>query len=219
MILGISIAWFLANIIQVFVICRPFASNWDVTITAVCGNRPAAFTAIGAAHMVIDVAIMLLPVHYIRQLQMPTSSKLGICLIFLVGLCICAVSITRMVILSRLDFADISFDMLDSVFWTVVEPALVVVNACLPTTRPLLQSAWDTAAKRVMMISSMTTATGSRKQTYNDADEYPLTPAVDPRKVSHVPQVVASGQADGALSGLGKSGGVHVRTEWSVTDG
>lgn len=125
--------------------------------------------AIGAVHMVIDVAIMLLPVHFVSKLQMPTSAKLGICLVFLIGFSyvpihlfledgrayslghpelertvfsnlthdtrsICAVSIARMAILSKLNFDDISYDMLDSVFWTVIEPALVIVNACLQTS-------------------------------------------------------------------------------------
>lgn len=85
-ILGTSVAWFIANVLQVFLICRPFASNWDITMSGVCGNRPVAFTAIGATHMVIDVAITLLPVHFISKLQMKTSAKLGICLIFLIGL-------------------------------------------------------------------------------------------------------------------------------------
>lgn len=85
-ILAVSIAWFVANVLQVFLICRPFASNWDISIIGICGNRPVAFTTIGATHMLIDIAIMLLPVHFICKLQMRTSAKLGICLIFLIGL-------------------------------------------------------------------------------------------------------------------------------------
>lgn len=85
-ILAVSVGWFVANALQVFLICRPFESNWDITITAVCGNRPAAFTAIGAIHMVIDITIMLFPVRFISQLQMPTAAKFGLCLVFMLGL-------------------------------------------------------------------------------------------------------------------------------------
>lgn len=74
-ILGVSVGWCVANVLQVFFICRPFASSWDSTVTAVCGNHPVVFTAIGAVQMVIDVTIMLLPVHFVSKLQMLTSAK------------------------------------------------------------------------------------------------------------------------------------------------
>lgn len=141
-----------------------------------------------------------------------------------------------MIILSKLDFNDISFDMLDSVFWTVVEPALVIINACMPTTWPLLQNALSTVWEKVSTV----TGTNSRKL---DNDEYPLSPVVEPRNVSHAPQVVALAERRGIesrdgddvpelskMAAIGQwnteavrnrdstlSGGVHVKTEWSIT--
>jgi hypothetical protein len=85
-LLALVVAWYIANIFQVFFICKPFQSNWDVTITAICGNRPAAYTAIGAINMITDFVIMILPIPFVRQLHMPLSSKVGLCLIFMIGL-------------------------------------------------------------------------------------------------------------------------------------
>lgn len=82
----------------------------------------------------------------------------------------------RMIILSKLDFNNISYDMLDSVFWTVVEPALVIINACLPTIRPLLQEKWETLGEKAA------TVTGD-KSLQLDCDEYPFSPLTNARDV------------------------------------
>lgn len=80
------VLWYMANVFQVFFICRPFISNWDITVTAICGDRPTAYAVIGAINMATDFIIMILPIHFIRQLQMPASSKVGVSVIFLIGL-------------------------------------------------------------------------------------------------------------------------------------
>lgn len=94
-----------------------------------------------------------------------------------------------MMILSKLNFNDISYDMLDSVFWTVIEPALVIINACLPTLKPLLQDfcsmVWNKA-------TVMTGSSGTRIQL--DQDEYPLSSAIDRRYIptgSHALKIIA----------------------------
>lgn len=133
-----------------------------------------------------------------------------------------------MVVLSKLNFDDISFTMLESVFWTVIEPSLVIINACIPTMRPVLQAA-------LVRVWYKATGSGSRRE----LDEYPLT---DRRDVLHVPQITA-GHAhdahdllghpssprklspevpvlgkDGAYVGNAPTGGIRVKKEWEVSD-
>lgn len=130
-----------------------------------------------------------------------------------------------MVVLSKLNFDDISFTMLESVFWTVIEPSLVIINACIPTMRPVLQAA-------LVRVWYRATGSGSGRE----LDEYPLT---DRRDVLHVPQITAGhahglpGQPlsprglssqvpvlgkDGAYVGNAPTGGIHVKKEWEVSD-
>jgi len=137
--IGVVIAWWAANILQVFLICRPFNMNWNIFSKGTCGDRPAAYTAIGAINLITDVVILLLPVPTVWKLKMPVSSKVGICGIFAIGLLICIISIIRMQSLRTLDFADISYDMLNPVFWTVTEPSFAIINACLPIMRHLVK--------------------------------------------------------------------------------
>lgn len=85
-VLAVICAWFTGNILQVFLICRPLASNWDPSVKATCGNRPLVYVIMGSINVATDAVIMILPVPYIRQLQMSTSSKVGVSTTFLFGL-------------------------------------------------------------------------------------------------------------------------------------
>lgn len=78
--------WSVANVLQVFVICRPFASSYDLTVPGKCGNRISSFIAIGAFNIITDVLILTLPLTTIWALKMKTSAKLGITIVFLMGL-------------------------------------------------------------------------------------------------------------------------------------
>ncbi|KAK8210828.1 integral membrane protein [Phyllosticta capitalensis] len=135
--MAIVLAWWVGNVLQIFLMCRPFAKNWNNALPGRCGNRPIGFTIIGALNMVTDVIIILLPLPWVRRLQMPRRAKLGLYLMFGIGLFITAVSIIRMRVLSTLNFADISYDMKQSCAWTFIETSVAVINSCIPMLRPL----------------------------------------------------------------------------------
>lgn len=143
-----------------------------------------------------------------------------------------------MVILSKLNFNDISYNMLDSVFWTVIEPALVIINACLPTLKPLLQDFCS------MVWNKATTVTGNGTRIQLDQDEYPLSSAINRQHFptgSHASKIIAGQQViesqgkespesyslnmgskwdakavpnvEGGLA----AGNVYIKKEWTVT--
>lgn len=87
--MAIVLAWWVGNVLQIFLMCRPFAKNWNNALPGRCGNRPIGFTIIGALNMVTDVIIILLPLPWVRRLQMPRRAKLGLYLMFGIGL-LCA---------------------------------------------------------------------------------------------------------------------------------
>ncbi|CRG91427.1 hypothetical protein PISL3812_08475 [Talaromyces islandicus] len=137
--------WWVANVLQIFLICRPFKMNWDSTVQGTCGNRPLTYALIGAVNIATDITTLLLPVPTVWSLQMPKRFKIGITAIFCdayysfyVYIRITIISIIRMQSLIVLSFTEISSSMVDPVFWTVVEPSLAVTNACLPIIRPII---------------------------------------------------------------------------------
>ncbi|KAI9823825.1 MAG: hypothetical protein M1819_001126 [Sarea resinae] len=131
-------SWAIANVLQVFLICRPFRYNWDVTIKGTCGNRNADYAAIGALNIATDVMVLTLPLRPVWKLQTANTVKVGLSGIFAIGLLITIISIVRMQSLLVLNFADFSYSMINPVFWTVTEPSLAIISACLPMLRPVL---------------------------------------------------------------------------------
>jgi hypothetical protein len=145
--------------LQIFLICTPFKMNWNPMIL---GGRYAsynvAFATIGIFSMVTDLIIMLLPIPFIRKLQMATGTKLGLVAIVGIGLLcvplsralhffllvnsccsVTAIAIVRINVLLDIDFTDLSFSVHDAAFWSVVEPAIAITSCCIATLRPLLK--------------------------------------------------------------------------------
>jgi len=85
--MGCAGGYWLGSMLQLFLICEPFAYNWDHTIPGGhCASQNVAFSTIGAFNLITDLMIMFLPLHFISELQMSGMTKLGLYSIFLVGL-------------------------------------------------------------------------------------------------------------------------------------
>ncbi|KAF2817692.1 uncharacterized protein BDZ99DRAFT_513920 [Mytilinidion resinicola] len=143
--------WAFSIVIEAFLLCRPcelgpdrhtgssmgaIASNWDPTIPGKCGNRNAAFVAAGALNMLTDIMVLLLPVPHIWSLQLQVGRKVGLLATFGLGIFVSAISIIRMKFLLSLNLADATFSLPDPFMWSVVEPELAVIAACIPLMRP-----------------------------------------------------------------------------------
>lgn len=138
--MGCACAYWLGSMLQVFLLCRPFAANWDPSIPgAYCASRNVSFSTIGAFNLITDLMIVLLPLHFIYKLHMTMAIKLGLTAIFSVGLFISAISIIRIRVLTTINYADTPYYMTWAAFWSVTEPALAVSNACVPMIRPILR--------------------------------------------------------------------------------
>lgn len=73
---AISSAFCVGYIITGFVVCRPFKYHWDKTIVGGdCGATTTQEISVAAINMVLDFAIVILPMPVLWQLQMPTKKK------------------------------------------------------------------------------------------------------------------------------------------------
>lgn len=82
----IILLWAIHIILETFLICRPLSMNWDSTVKGTCGDRNAMFVVAGATNMITDLMVMTLPIPTIWRLHMPTARKLGIVVIFSLGI-------------------------------------------------------------------------------------------------------------------------------------
>lgn len=80
------------QIISIF-LCRPVRANWDLSLASdpstKCIDKLIPYLLLSVANIVMDVAILLLPIRIVIPLQMPTRQKISIFLIFATGaLCV-----------------------------------------------------------------------------------------------------------------------------------
>lgn len=73
-------------ILQTFLICRPIALFWNPTLQGECGDRDAAYLATHIIILMVDVAIAVLPTPVLWRLQLRTSKKIAISLLFGLGI-------------------------------------------------------------------------------------------------------------------------------------
>jgi hypothetical protein len=68
--------------------CLPVEAFWDYTIkNKTCAIESSKFFfGTVLAHVIIDVAILVLPIVQIQKLQLPGMQKLGIILMFMFGI-------------------------------------------------------------------------------------------------------------------------------------
>ena len=83
---AVIISFGIGTILQAFLLCRPFAKNWDPLLPGVCGSSAETILAEAIINMIVDVAIILLPMPLIWQLQMAQRKKVALTIIFGLGL-------------------------------------------------------------------------------------------------------------------------------------
>ena len=83
---GLTLAYWFSTVMTAFLICRPFAYNWDkVTINGHCGDVSTYYLSTAIVNLLIDVLIVALPLPLLWSLQMKTSRKIALTGIFSLG--------------------------------------------------------------------------------------------------------------------------------------
>lgn len=84
-IMILSAALGMASIIQIFLICKPFASQWDPRVLGTCGDQVTSFIIIESAGLFLDIVILALPLKFIPRVQMRVKEKFRVILLMNIG--------------------------------------------------------------------------------------------------------------------------------------
>ena len=83
---ALSIAWGIETALVGIFSCRPIRAYWDITVTEKeCVNTTAFFIANSTVHVILDIAILILPVKKVWALKMSLHHKLVVSFMFLLG--------------------------------------------------------------------------------------------------------------------------------------
>ena len=80
------ILWVLTITIVLALQCRPIERFWNLNVPGTCFNLVAFSYFTNITNLVTDVWIFLLPVPLIMRLHISGGRKLGLCIVFMVGL-------------------------------------------------------------------------------------------------------------------------------------
>lgn len=139
-ILAVTIAWALMTVLVALSSCTPFSYNWNKEQHGHCGNLSAAFAAIAAIDIAVDVAILISPIPQVWRLQMPLTTKIALVSVFALGLFDLAMGALRIVFDVRVHFSgDWTYNIAALYFWSSMEPGLAIIVSCAPVLRPLLE--------------------------------------------------------------------------------
>jgi hypothetical protein len=156
-LIGTAVGCLIASLLA----CRPFASNWGSPTEQAknCFDREAFFIWLSFPNLVTDVIMLVLPMPIMWKLNAPLGIRIGLMATFAVsalyvhtwrifrsiamltlrtrGL---AASIVRFVTFTSSNYlSDIPYVAVDLLSWTLAEPGIYLMSACLITYRPLLE--------------------------------------------------------------------------------
>ncbi|KAL6713508.1 hypothetical protein ACLMJK_008973 [Lecanora helva] len=154
---GVNAAFFISTVLAVLLICRPIAFGWDRTIKGgTCGDQKSLDIYIGILNLLLDVAVVILPMPVLWGLQMALSRKVQLSGMFGLGIIICVLTLVRVKISSENHVNNAQEVYSQVAFYTNLEALLGVINACLPVMKPVFMKLHSSKASS--LISSFMSA-------------------------------------------------------------
>ena len=117
--------------------CTPIVRAFDKTVDGTCIDNIQFWYANAGFSIATDVVILLLPMYLVYQLHIPIQQKLALIVVFALGVFVLVTSILRITTIEDLSQSDITYENF-STMWTIIEPNVAVLCACLPMIRPFL---------------------------------------------------------------------------------
>ena len=150
-VIGLVLLFCFGVLLATFLNCRPFAKTWNPLLPGSCGSLQANVLSTSIINFVIDLSIVLLPMPMVWSLQIARSRntllpssllwvycKCGAIQAYIIryliwfGYRVCAITITRIILATRLNINDFTYDLAKLAIVTCLEPLLGIVVACAP---------------------------------------------------------------------------------------
>ncbi|GCB17918.1 hypothetical protein AAWM_00803 [Aspergillus awamori] len=126
------ILWLMTMEIVLGLECRPIAKFWNSSVEGTCFNLVAFSYFTNIANLVTDIWIFLLPLPIILHLQITKNKKIGLSLLFSVGLATCAISAARLTVVVTQGSSDYTWAGVPLGILSAWEPLGGILCANLP---------------------------------------------------------------------------------------
>ncbi|OJJ42669.1 hypothetical protein ASPZODRAFT_1285768 [Penicilliopsis zonata CBS 506.65] len=140
---SVALAWALAFIPAAIFQCTPVAKAWEAVDREQgpghCIQLKIGFYCVALPNILTDLAILALPVRICWQLHGSILYRLSIISIFLLGAFVVGVSLYRFTTLFAYSTRNVSGTIAPATVWSVIECAVAIICASLPTLMPLVR--------------------------------------------------------------------------------
>ncbi|KAI1400530.1 hypothetical protein F4819DRAFT_497238 [Hypoxylon fuscum] len=146
-LLGVISIWGVSFFFATLFECMPVHAVWQTLFgtpehQVYCYDAVPMFIATAITNMIVDIAILALPIPFVWRLNMPVKQKVAVSSVFLLGAFVIGISIARIYFFyestdSYVNALDITVNIAPTLYWTMLEAAIAVTCACLPTLRSL----------------------------------------------------------------------------------
>ncbi|KAJ2996995.1 hypothetical protein NUW58_g791 [Xylaria curta] len=114
--------------------CRPFNRIFDKRIPGECFDRKPLDLTAASVNLLCDIVILLAPQKVIWQLRMTKAKKIGVSVIFAIGLLAIASATGRLVATVQYLYSpDFSYGISSVALWSLAELAFGFFVLCIPT--------------------------------------------------------------------------------------
>ncbi|KAK3643569.1 hypothetical protein LTR56_010079 [Elasticomyces elasticus] len=127
---------------QVF-FCKPIAAYWDLAGGGKCLDRGTVWFVNAGMNIVSDMAVAVLPLPMLRQLNIQRKPKIALMIVFALGGFTCIVSILRLASIYALTHSvDTSYNGALAALWSSLEVNTGILCSSLPTLKTLVSRAF-----------------------------------------------------------------------------
>ncbi|KAL4812172.1 hypothetical protein BDW67DRAFT_178966 [Aspergillus spinulosporus] len=141
--LAIVSLWGVAYTLVIIWICSPRSYawlGWDGEHSGTCLNSMAVQVSHAILNIVFDIIVLGMPLPVLLKLDMSKTKKAGVCMMFLTGSIVTALSIVRVVTTYNfLKSQNPTRDVIPFYIWNILEIDLGIICSCLPGIRALLK--------------------------------------------------------------------------------
>jgi hypothetical protein len=127
-----------ASILATIFQCRPIIRALDKDTPGTCIDTAKFWFANAGFSISTDIIILLLPMPLVWKLEVPIVQKVALMAVFAIGIFATITSCLRVTTLDIFATSPDNTYNVANVMWTIVEPNVAIVCACLPVLRPLV---------------------------------------------------------------------------------
>ena len=85
-LLVLCILFGLVVFLEIFLICRPMAVDWNNHTDGTCGNQIISYLVLEVLGLLLDLTIMMLPILSIWNLHLPTAKEVQFMIMFSISI-------------------------------------------------------------------------------------------------------------------------------------